>query len=431
MRRIRPLLGFVAILAAPCTVLARDSDRDVDAGEPASSSAPPKPFELRDRDRVVFLGNALIERELPFAYVEAALTQAHPLRTISFRNLGWSGDDVTGRARVGFDPPERGFALIEARLRESAPTVVVLAYGSNESFDGRAGLESFLTGFARILALVDALGARAIILSPLRHEDLGRPLPDPAEHNRDLALYVDALRELAEKRGDVFVDLFAPLGAQSATDPRVLLTDNGIHLTAYGYWRFAQHLASSLGARISRWSIDVDLERGSIAADGTRFRGARLGSDGVRFAAVDLALPWSPIPGDAPDGAARVAGRRLRIQGLAPGRWVVEADGRVIASDDAESFARGLDLKDDPAIARVEQLRRTIARKNFLFFCKWRPQNDTYLFLFRKHEQGDLASEVDQFEPLIAVEEARIAELRVPVEVSYVVRRATAEESAR
>ncbi len=34
--------------------------------------------------------------------------------------------------------------------------------------------------------------ARIVLLSPLRHEDLGRPLPDPAEHNKNLRLYRDA-----------------------------------------------------------------------------------------------------------------------------------------------------------------------------------------------------------------------------------------------
>ncbi len=42
-----------------------------------------------------------------------------------------------------------------------------------------------------------------------------------------------------------------------------------------------------------------------------------------------------------------------------------------------------------------------IAAKNELFFHHYRPQNETYLFLFRKHEQGQNAAEIDQFKPLI------------------------------
>lgn len=57
-------------------------------------------------------------------------------------------------------------------------------------------------------------------------------------------------------------------------------------------------------------------------------------------------------------------------------------------------------------------LRQAIQKKNELFFNRWRPENWTYLFGFRKHEQGQNAVEIPQFEPLIAEWEARIARLR-------------------
>ncbi len=52
-------------------------------------------------------------------------------------------------------------------------------------------------------------------------------------------------------------------------------------------------------------------------------------------------------------------------------------------------------------------LRGLIADKNRLFFHRYRPQNETYLLLFRKHEQGNNAVEIPQFDPLIeAADEA-------------------------
>src|SRR5204863_2129114 len=59
-----------------------------------------------------------------------------------------------------------------------------------------------------------------------------------------------------------------------------------------------------------------------------------------------------------------------------------------------------------------EDLRRIILKKNQLFFNRWRPENSTYLFLFRKHEQGRNAQEIPQFDPLVQAEEANIAKLR-------------------
>lgn len=65
--------------------------------------------------------------------------------------------------------------------------------------------------------------------------------------------------------------------------------------------------------------------------------------------------------------------------------------------------------------ASVVALRKTIFNKNRLFFHRWRPANETYLFLFRKHEQGNNAKEIPMFDPLIEAEEKKIEELRVVV----------------
>ena len=64
-------------------------------------------------------------------------------------------------------------------------------------------------------------------------------------------------------------------------------------------------------------------------------------------------------------------------------------------------------------------MRETINRKNRLFFHRWRPQNITYLFGFRKHEQGNNAVEIPRFDPLVAEQEREIARLRKPVAHDY------------
>ncbi|MEZ6092454.1 MAG: GDSL-type esterase/lipase family protein [Pirellulaceae bacterium] len=58
--------------------------------------------------------------------------------------------------------------------------------------------------------------------------------------------------------------------------------------------------------------------------------------------------------------------------------------------------------------ARVKALRDKVTEKNQLFFHRYRPQNETYLFLFRKHEQGNNASDIPQFDPLIDAVDAEI-----------------------
>jgi hypothetical protein len=59
------------------------------------------------------------------------------------------------------------------------------------------------------------------------------------------------------------------------------------------------------------------------------------------------------------------------------------------------------------------KLRETVIAKNKLFFHQWRPANETYLRLFRKHEQGNNVKELPMFDPLIEEREKEIEALRL------------------
>lgn len=71
----------------------------------------------------------------------------------------------------------------------------------------------------------------------------------------------------------------------------------------------------------------------------------------------------------------------------------------------------GLKMPDAPSPA-LENLRRAVIAKDTLFFNRWRPQNETYLFGFRKHEQGQNAKEIPMFDPLIAQGDEAIQKLK-------------------
>ncbi len=65
--------------------------------------------------------------------------------------------------------------------------------------------------------------------------------------------------------------------------------------------------------------------------------------------------------------------------------------------------------RDQAANVKFDRLRELIRDKNELYFHRYRPQNETYLRGFRKHEQGQNAPEIQQFDALINIAEARIA----------------------
>ena len=57
-------------------------------------------FELKNGDRVAFLGDALIEQEQYAGWIELMMTAAFPDRDVTFRNLGWSADNLAAHHDV-------------------------------------------------------------------------------------------------------------------------------------------------------------------------------------------------------------------------------------------------------------------------------------------------------------------------------------------
>lgn len=279
------------------------------------------PLELKDGDRVVLLGDATIERMQHFGTLEALITAALPEKSITFRNLGWSGDTVFGEARAGFGTPEDGFKTLVEQVKATGPTVLLIGFGANESWDGEGGLDRFRGGYARLLDAMEEIKPREIaLLSPIATR---LPEHPGAGHDEDLARYVKAIEEIAERRGHRFINLLAitaPMAVDAAPGSPRWYEPQGIHLSELG----------------------------------------------------DTALSRKLLKG--PFG-----------------------------------------LKPPPAEPeQFEALRQAIIAKNQLYFHCYRPQNETYLFGFRKHEQGNNAGEVERFEQLVIEAEAEIALLKMP-----------------
>ncbi len=225
---------------------------------PASFAA--EPFEFREGDRVALVGNTLIERAGRYGHIELALTLRHTDKNtdkrLTFRNLGWSGDNVLGESRAYFGPVSDGYAHLLQYVDLVKPTILVAGYGNSESFEGKAGLDGFLKQYGRLLADLEKRTKRIIVLSPTPAESLGPPLPDMAKVNANRELYGKAIAKLAAERGYRFVDLFNPLRERIAASPRKL-TDNGIHFTAEGYAVLAEVLDTDLAGTASSPLVDA------------------------------------------------------------------------------------------------------------------------------------------------------------------------------
>jgi lysophospholipase L1-like esterase len=388
-------------------------------------------FELKDGDRVVLIGDTLIERDQQFGYLETVLTAKGPRMNITFRNLGWSGDNVRGASRSGFGPEAEGTRLLKEQVVALKPTVVIVGYGMADSFEGEAGLPRFVEGLTALVDVIEQSGARVVLLSPIAHEDRGRPLPDPTPHNKDLMKYAVAIGEIAKARKAAFVDLFeyTYLNVLARQKDRKLIkpfmTDDGIHLNELGSYALSLFAADGLGARpFERNGGPIVIEDGKVVeARGTTVSGLVATPDGVRFELLDECLPYPLLPPEI----TNTYFRRFYISGLKPGRYVLKADGHAAVAANAEEWKDSVVVTKGPEFDQVDALRRVINEKNRLYFYRWRPQNETYLFGFRKHEQGNNAREVPLFDPLVEEKEKEIDRLKVPVKHAYELVRETEE----
>ncbi len=320
---------------------------------PLYADTPAAPVEIQEGDRVLLLGDTLLERENTYGFLETRMIEQFRDYHFTVRNLSWSGDTPLGVSRAMFDPPAKGWERLKEQIALVKPTVVFLGYGmaaSLQEISDRSGDISFNPDPARyghdpmtadrfkkeLGQLMDAIAdlnrsaspnaaaVRFVLLSPIPHEDLSatRPgLPNPMAHNELLKDYTKAISDLAGERQARFVSLQNLFPANAPAAKNSELTTNGIHLGDRGYQALAGYLGHQLG-----WSSPSE----NTAASASQ-----------------------PSP-----------------------------------------------------------LREAVIRKNQLFFHRFRPENWTYLFGFRKHEQGKNAVEIPEFDPLIAHEEEEIEQLK-------------------
>lgn len=363
-------------------------------------------FELEDGDRVVFVGDGFIERAQRFGYVEAALSAQWPNRTITFRNVGWSGDTVKGEARDHYTNPPTAYEHLLEQIEESDPTVLIMGYGGYLAFEAASSFEDFRTGYRTLLDDVKAEGRRCILLSPIPHEQRSSPLPDVSAFNRNLEKATELISEIAQDNSCTFVDLFTSLAGflDNTTEP---ISTNGIHLTAFGYSLVGELLGRAPQMESSKQLV-IDLEKGT--------------ADGGRLIHVqDNENEWTVTL--TPSHLSSVGTRALAIQGLPRGTYQVSASSTIIGAMKASEWQSGTVVIIPDEYEQADQLRAEIIDKNALYFRKYRPQNETYLVGFRNYEQGQNAVELDLLDPLIHEKENEIGRLKIPQPITLTIER--------
>ncbi|MGL4464864.1 MAG: SGNH/GDSL hydrolase family protein, partial [Planctomycetia bacterium] len=222
-------LSLPALFWALSAAVAPASDPPPPSASPPSVAPAVQPVDalFPVGGRVVLIGDALVERGLRYGYLETLLAARFPDRKLTFRNIGWSGDSIRGLSRGYFDPAPTAEARLFEHLDAAKPNLLLVGYGMADSFDGTPGVEKFRQGLGQLLDRAGKPPTKTVLLTPLRHETLPAPWPDPAPHNAALAEYAAGVKAVGGQRGLPVVDLFERFGPAKVHADGVQWTDNG------------------------------------------------------------------------------------------------------------------------------------------------------------------------------------------------------------
>lgn len=229
-------------------------------------------IELQSDDSIVLIGNNLGSRMMHYGHFETELHVRYPGHSLLIRNQSESGDTPGFRPHSSRDTPwafpgaeqfqteyatnsgsEGHFPEPDEWISNFNPEVLIAFFGFSESFRGEEGLENYkaeLDAFIRhtLSQSYNEEGETELVLvSPIAFEDLSDryDLPNGVEENRNLELYTNGMREVADRHGVRFVDLFRPTKEWfvNSSDP---LTIDGSQLNDEGYRQLSVLLADQI-----------------------------------------------------------------------------------------------------------------------------------------------------------------------------------------
>ena len=360
---------------------------------------------IRPGDRIALIGNTFADQLRIHGYLETLLLQYTRDNPVSIRNLGWGGDMLAARDRP------TGFPSEEATLTAHKTDLIIACFGMGESFAGEKGLEEF-KGQLRALIASHAgkkyngkSEVRLILVSPIAHEDLGRLTPARDKRNRELNAYTRAMREVATEADVFFVDLFEvsrylmdePIGPK--------LTNNGIHLTPYGYWAIShafcdQLTADDRAANRRSWLLRINAATTSSDALGVEISELTTDGSGLSFKVTEKSAPTLSPPTDQqlPPQLETVRDT-LIVENLKPGKYRLMIDEEPVATATAHSWAEGVAVDSSPAHRACEAYRAVVNDKNLQFTYSWKALNQVHIVGERRKSPSgkSLPAEVIEF----------------------------------
>ena len=363
---------------------------------------------IRPGDRIAIIGNTFADQLRIHGYLETLLLQHTHENPVSIRNLAWGGDMLSARDRP------TGFPSEESILKAHKTDVIVACFGMGESFTGEQGLEEFQSQLRSLIAAHSGKKyngkseVRLVLVSPIACEDQGKLTPNRDRRNRELRAYTVAMQQVASAAEVPFVNLFeASLYLMDeAAGPN--LTNNGIHLNAYGYWAishafFDQLTVDDQVADQQTWLLRIDASTQSSNARGVAISDLFADESGLGFRVDEQSIPSLRPPTDQPlQPQLGFVRDTLIIENLKPGTYRLTVDEQSVVTATAEAWAAGVAIDSTPSHKAAEAYHAVVNDKNLQFTYSWKALNQVHIVGERRASPSgkSLPAEVIEFNRL-------------------------------
>ncbi len=229
-------------------------------------------IEVSKDMRIVLLGNNLGSRMLNFGHYETEMHLRYPDSNLFIRNMADPGNTPGFRPHSSRNTPWAfpgaedfqtvlgnpsgsvgHFPTEDEWLTNLKADVILAFFGYNESFEGEAGIQNFKSELQAFIQHTksqkynSAKPPQLALISPIAFEDLSAAmdLPNGKKENQNLAMYTEAMKQVAEKDSVIFVNAFA-VSEKWYANENASLTADGFQLNDFGYQKFSQFLADAV-----------------------------------------------------------------------------------------------------------------------------------------------------------------------------------------
>jgi mono/diheme cytochrome c family protein/glucose/arabinose dehydrogenase len=232
---------------------------------------PDKKIKVEKGSHITLIGNNLCSSMLNYGHFETEMYLRYPEENLYIRNMCDGGDTPGFRPHSGKFSPWAfpGAEKFQTDLAQKSNSqghletpdewlgrhktdIIIGCFGFSESYAGEEGLENYK---AELQAFIDhtkaqkyndTIAPQLALVSPIAFQDLSDKfdLPNGETENKNLKLYADAIKEIAEKNDVLFLDAFSP--SQKWFSSGEQLTSNGQQLNNEGYVKFSKLLVDGV-----------------------------------------------------------------------------------------------------------------------------------------------------------------------------------------